>query len=77
MTVTVVQALALDYLTALYTYNVNRDYTRLLSLHARNNRIIVTLWRLFRAFLRPFLFNLNIETSLIESVSVVYNEGDS
>ena len=69
---TIVQALALDYLTALYPLVLLVITYGLVSLHARNNRIIVTLWRPFRTLLRPLRLNLNIETSLIESFATLY-----
>ena len=69
---TIVQALALDYLTALYPLVLLVITYGLVSLHARNNRIIVTLWRPFRTLLRPLRLNLNIQTSLIESFATLY-----
>ena len=69
---TVVQALALDYIIALYPLVLLVITYGLVSLHSRNNRIVVTLWRPFRILLRPFLSNLNIETSLIESFATLY-----
>ena len=67
---TIVQALALDYIIALYPLVLLIIMYGLVSLHSRNNRIIVTLWRPFRTILRPI--NLNIETSLIESFATLY-----
>ena len=69
---TVVQALALDYIIAFYPLVLLVITYGLVSLHSRNNRIVVTLWRPFRILLRPFLSNLNIETSLIESFATLY-----
>ena len=69
---TIVQALALDYLTALYPLVLLVITYGLVSLHARNNRIIVTLWRPFTTLLRPLHVNLNIQTSLIESFATLY-----
>ena len=69
---TIVQALALDYLTALCPLVLLVITYGLVSLHARNNRIIVTLWRPFRTLLRPLRLNLNIQTSLIESFATLY-----
>ena len=67
---TVVQVLALDYIIALYPLVLLVITYGLVSLHSRNNRIVVTLWRPFRTILRPI--NLNIETSLIESFATLY-----
>ena len=69
---TIVQALALDYLTVLYPLVLLVITYGLVSLHARNNRMIVTLWRPFRTLLRPLRLNLNIQTSLIESFATLY-----
>ena len=70
---TVVQALALDYIIALYPLVLLVITYGLVSLHSRNNRIIVTLWRPFTTFLRPFIHNFNIEKSLIESFATLYH----
>ena len=70
---TVVQALALDYIIALYPLVLLVITYGLVSLHSRNNRIIVTLWRPFTTFLRPFIHNFNIKKSLIESFATLYH----
>jgi hypothetical protein len=69
---TIVQALALDYLTALYPLVLLVITYGLVSLHARNNRMIVSLWRPFRTLLRPLRLKLSIQTSLIESFAMLY-----
>ena len=69
---TVVQALALDYIIALYPLILILITFMLVSLHSRNNVIIVTLWGPFKKILRPFFHHLNIETSLIESFATLY-----
>ena len=69
---TIVQALALDYIIALYPLILILITFMLVSLHSRNNAIIVTLWGPFKNILRPFFHHLNIETSLIESFATLY-----
>ena len=69
---TIVQALALDYIIALYPLILILITFMLVSLHSRNNVIIVTLWGPFKNILRPFFHHLNIETSLIESFATLY-----
>ena len=69
---TVVQALALEYIIALYPLVLILITYGLVSLHSRNNRIIVTLWRPLRKYMKPFLLSLNIETSLIESFATLF-----
>ena len=69
---TVVQSLALDYTIALYPLTLLMIIYGLVSLHSQNIRIIVTLWRPFKTFLRTFFRNLNIETSLVESFATLY-----
>ena len=44
----------------------------LVRLHSRNVRFVVTLWKPFRAVLRPFLRNLDIQASLIESFATLF-----
>ena len=69
---TVVQALALDYISAIYPLVLVVITYGLVSLYSRNNRIIVTLLRPFHMFLKSFHHNLNIEKSLIESFATLY-----
>lgn len=69
---TVVQALALDYLVALYPLVLLFIAFLLVSLHSRNMKVVVTLWKPFRSILRPCVRNLNIKTSLIESFATLY-----
>ena len=44
----------------------------LVKLYFKNVRLIVILWKPFRAFLRPCVKNLNIKSSLIESFATLY-----
>ena len=69
---TVVQALALDYITAFYPLLLLAITYGLVLLHNRHNRILVALWKPFRAFLRQFRSNFNVEASLIESFATLY-----
>ena len=69
---TIVQALALDYLIALYPLVLLLIIYFLVSLHSKNNTVIVKMWKPFWAVLRPLIRNLNIQTSLIESFATLY-----
>lgn len=69
---TVVQALALDYLIAVYPLLLLIIAFVLVSLHSRNFKIVVVFWKPFKSILRPFFRNLNIQTSLIESFASLY-----
>ena len=70
---TVVQALALDYLIAIYPLMLILLALALVSLHDRQrNVVLVALWRPFEKTLTPFVHNLNIKTSLIESFATLY-----
>ena len=70
---TVVQALAIDYLVALYPLGLLMITYLLVSLYSRNNcKVLVLLWKPFRSCLKPLIRNLNIQTSLIESFATLY-----
>ena len=69
---TVVQAIALNYIIALYPLLLLMTALVLVRLHSRNVRFVVTLWKPFRAVLRPFLRNLDIQASLIESFATLF-----
>ena len=69
---TVVQALALDYIIALYPLLLLAITYGLVLLHNRRNGIIIALWKPFRALLRQFRLNFNVEASLIESFATLY-----
>ena len=69
---TVVQALAINYLIALYPLVLLFATYCLVKLYFKNVRLIVILWKPFRAFLRPCVKNLNIKSSLIESFATLY-----
>ena len=69
---TIVQALALNYLIALYPLVLLLTIYSLVSLHSKNNTVIVKIWKPFWAVLRPLIRNLNIQTSLIESFATLY-----
>ena len=69
---TVVQAIALNYIIALYPLLLLITALVLVRLHSRNVRFVVTLWKPFRAVLRPFLRNLDIQASLIESFATLF-----
>ena len=69
---TVVQALALDYLIAVYPLALLFVAYLLVSLHRREFAIVVTVWKPFRAVLSPFINHLNIQTSLIGSFATLF-----
>ena len=69
---TLMQALALDYLIALYPLVLLAIVFLLVSLHSRNVAVIVRLWKPFRIIVYPLIRNLNIETSLIQSFATLY-----
>lgn len=69
---TIIQALALDYLIAFYPLILLLVTFSLVSLHSRNNSIAVALWKPFQRILTPCLRTLNIKTSLIESFASLY-----
>ena len=70
--VTVVQALALNYLVALYPLLLVIVAYILVRMYSNNVRCIVAAWKPFRAVLRPFMQNLDIQTSLIESFATLF-----
>ena len=69
---TVVQALAINYFIALYPLVLLLVTYFVMKLYSKNVRLIVILWKPFRAFLRPCVKNLNIKSSLIESFATLY-----
>ena len=68
----VVQALAIDYLVAVYPLGLLMIVYLLVSLHSRNYKVLVLLWKPFRYCLHPCIRNLNVQTSLIESFATLY-----
>ena len=71
-TLTVVQTLALDYLIAVYPLMLIGITYVLVLLHNRNCKILIVMWTPIRKILKPFLRNLNITTTLIESFATLY-----
>ena len=69
---TVVQALAIDYIIALYPLVLLMIAFLLVALHSRNFKVVVLLCKPFQSCLRPFIRNLNIQTSLIESFATLF-----
>ena len=68
----IVQALTLNYLIAFYPLALLLVVYCFVKLHSRNVAVIVALWKPFRVLHRPFLRNLNVQTSLIESFATLY-----
>ena len=69
---TIVQALALNYLIGLYPLFLVFVVFLLVKMYSKGVTLLVKLWRPFTAVLRPFLRNLHIQTSLIESFATLY-----
>ena len=69
---TILQALALDYLVAIYPLVLLLIALALVSLHSRGNTIAVTLWRPFSLILRPCIRHLNIQTQLLKSFATLF-----
>ena len=69
---TIIQSLALDYLVAVYPLILIGVTYVLVSLHNHSCKLVVALWNPFRKILRPFLHNLDINTTLIESFATLY-----
>ena len=69
---TVVQAISLNYIIGLYPLLLLITALVLVRLYSRNVRFVVTLWKPFRTLLRPFMRNLDIQASLIESFATLF-----
>ena len=67
LNVTTLQALALDYLIALYPFVLILLSYILIELHDRQYTIIVTIWKPFRKVLSIFRKSWDIRTSIIDS----------
>ena len=69
---TVVQVLALNYLIGLYPLFFVLVVFILVKMYSKGVTLLVKIWRPFTAVLRPFLRNLDIQTSLVESFATLY-----
>ena len=69
---TIVEALALNYLIGLYPLLLVIVVFLLVKMYSKGVTLLVKLWRPFTAVLRPFLRSLHIQTSLIESFATLY-----
>ena len=69
---TVLQTLALDYITAVYPLLLVIVIYFLVKLHTRDCRLIVWIWKPFKYFHRIFMQKLNIRTSLIDSFATLF-----
>ena len=70
--VSVIQALAMDYLVAAYTLTLVAVTYVLVTLHTRNCWLLTKIWKPFRHIMRPILRNFNIQTSLIASFATLF-----
>ena len=69
---TIVQALALDYIIAAYPLVLVSFTYLLVYLYAHDYRLVVTIWKLLRHILRPVLRTFDIRTSLIDSFATLF-----
>ena len=69
---TIVQALALDYIIAAYPLLLVSFTYLLVYLYAHDCRLVVTIWKLLRRTLRPVLRTFDIRTSLIDSFATLF-----
>ena len=70
--VSVIQALAMDYLVAAYPLTLVAVTYVLVTLHTRNCWLLTKIWKPFRHIMRPILRNFNIQTSLIDSFATLF-----
>ena len=70
--VSVIQALAMDYLVAAYPLTLVAVTYVLVTLHTRNCWFLTKIWKPFRHIMRPILRNFNIQTSLIDSFAALF-----
>ena len=70
--VSVIQALAMDYLVAAYPLTLVAITYVLVTLHTRNCWLLTKIWKPFRHIMRPILRNFNIQTSLIDSFATLF-----
>ena len=70
--VTVVQTLALDYIVAVYPLLLILATYLLVSLHDRNCKPLVCMWKPFKHVLITLMHNMNIQTSLIDSFATLF-----
>ena len=70
--VSVIQALAMDYLVAAYPLTLVAVTYVLVTLHTRNCWLLTKIWKPFRHIVRPSLRNFNIQTSLIDSFATLF-----
>ena len=69
---TVLQTLALDYITAVYPLFLVILIYLLVKLHTYDCRLIVWIWKPLKYSLRIFMQGLNIRTSLIDSFATLF-----
>ena len=69
---TIVQALALDYVIAAYPLVLVSFTYLLVYLYAHDCRLVVTVWKLLRHILRPVIHTFDIQTSLIDSFATLF-----
>ena len=70
--VSVIQALAMDYIVAAYPLTLVAVTYVLVTLHTRNCWLLTKIWKPFRHIMRPILRNFDIQTSLIDSFATLF-----
>ena len=70
--VSVIQALAMDYLVAAYPLTLVAVTYVLVTLHTRNCWLLTKIWKPFWHIMRPILRNFDIQTSLIDSFATLF-----
>ena len=69
---TILQTLALDYIVALYPLLLVIATYLLVSLHDRNCKPLVYMWKPFKYVVRSLMYNMNVQTSLIDSFATFF-----
>ena len=72
LNVTTLQALALDYLVALYPFVLIMLSYLLIKLHDKRYTVLVTVWKPFRKILSMFRKSWDIRTSVIDSFATFF-----
>ena len=70
--ISVIQALAMDYIVAAYPLTLVAVTYVLVTLHTRNCWLLTKIWKPLRHIMRPILRNFDIQTSLIDSFATLF-----
>ena len=69
---TIIQTLALDYIVAVYPLLLVIATYLLVSLHDRNCKPLIYMWKPCKNVIRAFLHKINVQTSLIDSFATLF-----